>query len=94
MSPDLRYLAGVRPSARQRRWQELEFYGFVHFGMNTVTDREWGLGHEDPALFDPAHVDADGWVATMAAAGMRVPAARGAAPCGVMAEASWRRRRP
>lgn len=71
MSLDLRYLAGVRPSARQRRWQELEFYGFVHFGVNTVTDREWGLGHEDPALFDPAHVDADAWVTTMAAAGMR-----------------------
>ena len=71
MSLDLRYLAGVRPSARQRRWQELEFYGFVHFGINTVTDREWGLGHEDPALFDPAHVDADGWVTTMAVAGMR-----------------------
>jgi alpha-L-fucosidase len=39
--------------------------------MNTVTDREWGLGHEDPALFDPPDVDAGAWVAALAAAGMR-----------------------
>lgn len=70
-APDLRYLANVRPSARQLRWQALEFYGFVHFGMNTVTDREWGLGHEDPALFDPPDVDAESWVAALASAGMR-----------------------
>jgi alpha-L-fucosidase len=61
----------VRPSPRQLRWQALEFYAFVHFGMNTVTDREWGLGHEDPALFDPADVDAAAWVEVFADAGMR-----------------------
>lgn len=69
--PDVRYLAGVRPSHRQWEWQRTEFYGFVHVGVNTMTDREWGAGHEDPALFDPAHLDADAWVATFARAGMR-----------------------
>jgi len=63
--------ASVRPSARQLHWQGLEFYAFVHFGMNTMTDREWGLGHEDPALFDPPDVDAASWVAAFSDAGMR-----------------------
>jgi hypothetical protein len=26
------------PSERQLRWHELEFYGFVHFTINTFTD--------------------------------------------------------
>lgn len=63
--------AAVRPSARQLAWQQREFYGFIHFGMNTMTDREWGLGHEDPALFDPEDVDAGQWVAVAESAGMR-----------------------
>lgn len=63
--------ASVRPTPRQLAWQQLEFYGFIHFGMNTMTDREWGLGHEDPALFDPAQLDADQWVESLASAGMR-----------------------
>lgn len=63
--------SAVRPTPRQLAWQQLEFYGFIHFGMNTMTDREWGLGHEDPALFDPAQLDADQWVESLAAAGMR-----------------------
>ncbi|GEC03865.1 alpha-L-fucosidase [Streptomyces spinoverrucosus] len=63
-------LAAVRPSERQLTWQTMEFYGFIHFGMNTVTDREWGEGHDDPALFDPAGLDADQWVATLKSAGM------------------------
>ena len=63
--------AGVVPSERQLRWQEREFTAFVHFGMNTMTDREWGLGHEDPALFDPADVDVDQWMREIRAGGMR-----------------------
>ncbi|WP_461225825.1 alpha-L-fucosidase [Lacticaseibacillus suihuaensis] len=64
-------LAAVRPSPRQLDWQRLEFYGFVHFGMNTMTDREWGDGTEDPAWFNPAQLDCDAWAAALKAAGMR-----------------------
>lgn len=63
-------LAKVRPSARQLAWQAMEFYGFIHFGMNTMTDREWGEGHDDPAAFDPAGLDAEQWIGALKAAGM------------------------
>lgn len=62
--------ASVRPDERQVAWQALEFYAFIHFGMNTMTDREWGLGHEDPALFDPVGLDVDQWMEAIASAGM------------------------
>ncbi|SDT81057.1 alpha-L-fucosidase [Actinoplanes derwentensis] len=63
-------LIAVRPSARQLAWQRMEFYGFVHFGMNTMTGREWGDGTDRPSVFDPAAVDADQWVAELKNAGM------------------------
>ena len=64
------YLANIRPTHRQLQWQKMEMYAFIHFGMNTMTDREWGSGHEDPALFNPGNVDVDQWMRALVSAGM------------------------
>ncbi len=62
--------AHVTPSPRQLRWQEVDLSAFVHFGMNTFTDREWGEGTEDPALFNPSDFDATQWVEACKSAGI------------------------
>jgi alpha-L-fucosidase len=59
------------PSDRQLRWHELETTAFLHFTINTFTDKEWGYGDEDPNLFQPAKFDADAIVEPLADAGMR-----------------------
>ena len=38
---------GPVPSANQMRWQEMEYYAFVHFSLNTWTDQSWGYGIPD-----------------------------------------------
>ncbi len=63
--------AQVKPSARQLAWQETEFYAFVHFSPNTYTNRAWGLGNEDPAIFNPTELDARQWVKAIQSAGMK-----------------------
>jgi len=49
------------PSASQLEWQRDEFALFLHFGVNTFTDREWGDGKESPAIFNPTALDARAW---------------------------------
>lgn len=62
---------GPVPTQRQLIRQTNEFYGFLHFTVNTFTDREWGNGDEDEKIFNPTNFDADQIVRTAKMAGMR-----------------------
>ena len=67
----LKEAAHVKPTERQLNWFDMGFYAFIHFGVNTYTDREWGDGTEDEAIFNPVHLDCDQWVSAVKAAGAK-----------------------
>lgn len=71
MSEWIKRAAQVTPSDRQLALQEMEFYSFIHFTVNTYTDAEWGEGNEDPSIFNPVEFDANQWVEACLAAGMK-----------------------
>lgn len=60
-----------RPSSSQLSWQGDELALFLHFGVNTFTDREWGDGREAPSIFLPSALDARQWAHTAGNAGAR-----------------------
>ena len=59
------------PTRSQLAWQRDELAMFLHFGVNTFTDREWGDGREDPAIFNPTKLDARQWARAAKAGGFR-----------------------
>src|SRR5690606_34411379 len=65
----IRKAANVTPSPRQLEWQELEVTGFIHFGINSFTGREWGDGSENPKDFNPTELDARQWARIFKEAG-------------------------
>jgi alpha-L-fucosidase len=59
------------PSDRQKIWQEMEYYAFIHFNMNTFTNKEWGYGDESPSTFNPTNLDTDQWAEVIKNSGMK-----------------------
>ena len=64
-------LARPVPSKAQLEWQRDELAMFIHFGVNTFTNREWGDGTENPSIFAPASLDARQWARSARTAGFR-----------------------
>jgi alpha-L-fucosidase len=62
---------GPVPNANQLRWQQMEYYAFVHYSLNTYTDQSWGFGNEDVNLFNPEKLDCRQWARVCKEAGMK-----------------------
>lgn len=59
------------PTPAQLAWQRDELAMFVHFGVNTFMDREWGDGKENPGVFYPSDFDARQWATEARKAGFK-----------------------
>lgn len=59
------------PNSRQLEWYGRELSAFIHFGMNTFTDKEWGDGTESPSLFNPSELDCRQWIKVLKEAGFK-----------------------
>jgi alpha-L-fucosidase len=62
---------GPVPSERQLAWHEMEYYMFVHFTVNTFTDKEWGYGDEKESVFNPSELNCRQWAKVAKEAGMK-----------------------
>jgi alpha-L-fucosidase len=62
---------GPVPGEAQLRWHEMETNAFIHFTINTFTDKEWGFGDESPSLFNPTSANVEQWITTLHDAGFK-----------------------
>lgn len=62
---------GPLPSEKQMKWHKMESYAFLHFSLNTFTNKEWGYGNESPQLFNPTALDVNQWARVAKEAGLK-----------------------
>lgn len=61
----------VVPSEVQLKWQDVEYYACVSFGMNTFTNSEWGSGNVSPDMFNPTKLNVRQWAKVVQLSGMK-----------------------
>ncbi len=64
-------ITSVLPSQRQLDFMKMEYYNFIHFGINTFYGREWGDGKENIKRFNPKKLDTDQWCSVLKSTGSK-----------------------
>ncbi len=64
-------ITAVLPSQRQLDFMKMEYYNFIHFGINTFYGREWGNGKENIKKFNPKKLSTDQWCRVLKATGSK-----------------------
>ena len=59
------------PTDEQIQWHKTGMYAFVHFGLNTFNDLEWGFGDTPASTFNPVELDCEQWVKIFKEIGMQ-----------------------
>ncbi len=64
-------ITSVVPTKVQKNIQQMGYYNFIHFGLNTFTGKEWGSGKVDLKKFKIKDIDTDEWVKALKSTGSK-----------------------
>lgn len=64
-------ITSVVPTKVQKNIQQMGYYNFIHFGLNTFTGKEWGSGQVDLSEFKIKDIDTDEWVKALKSTGSK-----------------------
>ncbi|MEI9921486.1 MAG: alpha-L-fucosidase [Bacteroidota bacterium] len=62
---------GPIPTQAQLDWHDMRMNAFIHFTINTFTDREWGMGSEPEKEFNPTELNVDQWISVLKETGFK-----------------------
>ncbi|MEJ0033824.1 MAG: alpha-L-fucosidase [Bacteroidota bacterium] len=59
------------PTQAQLDWHDMKMNAFIHFTINTFTDREWGMGSESEKEFNPTAINVEQWISVLKDTGFK-----------------------